>query len=202
MSPRPRTVTDEAIVAGLGRVIGRVGPSRLTLALVAKEVGLSASTLVQRFGSKRNLLVQLGRGAGDAADIVAGFRRAGRSPLATLVETLLCYAAMASDGATFANHLSAYLQLDLGDRTLRGYAAETARRNERLYRRLLEDAVTAGELVAGADTAGLARALPGMVTGSLVQWASVGSGSSRSWLRRDLETVLAPWRRQGRTTAA
>ena len=40
MAPRPKTVEDAEIVAATGRVIGRVGPSKLTLALVAREVAL------------------------------------------------------------------------------------------------------------------------------------------------------------------
>ena len=59
MSPRPRTVSDEAILAATARMIGRVGPVRLTLADVGGEVGLSPATLLQRFGSKRGLLIAL-----------------------------------------------------------------------------------------------------------------------------------------------
>ena len=57
MSPRPRTVSDEHIFVATGLAITRLGPTRLTLADVASEVGLSAAALVQRFGSKRQLLV-------------------------------------------------------------------------------------------------------------------------------------------------
>ena len=41
MSPRPRTVSDEEILAATARMIGRVGPLRLTLGHVAREVGLA-----------------------------------------------------------------------------------------------------------------------------------------------------------------
>ena len=59
MSPRPRTVSDQAILAATARVIGDLGPAKLTLARVASEVGLAPATLVQRFGSKRGLLLAL-----------------------------------------------------------------------------------------------------------------------------------------------
>ncbi|MCA1563440.1 MAG: TetR/AcrR family transcriptional regulator, partial [Acidobacteria bacterium] len=39
------------------QVMARLGPVRLTLADVAREIGLSPATLVQRFGSKRGLLL-------------------------------------------------------------------------------------------------------------------------------------------------
>ena len=47
MTPRPRTIPDEAILEATGRVIGQLGPARFTLADVATEVGLSPATLVE-----------------------------------------------------------------------------------------------------------------------------------------------------------
>ncbi|MFD8888404.1 helix-turn-helix domain-containing protein [Streptomyces erythrochromogenes] len=56
---RPRGVEDAVILRAAVRVMGRVGPAGLTLAAVAGEVGLVPGTLVQRFGSKRGLLLAL-----------------------------------------------------------------------------------------------------------------------------------------------
>ncbi|WP_370103536.1 helix-turn-helix domain-containing protein [Streptacidiphilus sp. MAP12-20] len=50
---------DSAILAAAVRVMGRTGPVRLTPALIAEEVGLVPGTLMQRFGSKRGLLLAL-----------------------------------------------------------------------------------------------------------------------------------------------
>lgn len=54
--PRPRTVSEPDLLDGALAVIERVGPEGVTFAAVAAQVGLSASTLVQRFGSKPALL--------------------------------------------------------------------------------------------------------------------------------------------------
>ena len=59
MSPRPRRLPDSAILDAAVIVVGRMGPERFTLADVGHEAGLSAATLVQRFGSKRNLLLAM-----------------------------------------------------------------------------------------------------------------------------------------------
>ena len=56
MSPRPRATSDEDLLKAVHAVVTRLGPN-LTLADVAKEAGVSAATLVQRFGSKRGLLL-------------------------------------------------------------------------------------------------------------------------------------------------
>jgi AcrR family transcriptional regulator len=48
--PRPRTISDEAILDAVLALAHRVGPARVTFAAAGAEVGLSAATLVQRFG--------------------------------------------------------------------------------------------------------------------------------------------------------
>src|SRR5919108_6544573 len=58
---RPRTRSDADVFAATYRVVGRDGPARLTLAGVAAEVGLAPSTLAERFGSKRGLLLAAAR---------------------------------------------------------------------------------------------------------------------------------------------
>jgi AcrR family transcriptional regulator len=108
MSPRPRTVDDAAIAMAIGRVITKLGPAKLTLAAIAREAGLSPATLVQRFGSKRNLLVKLSGGAGDIAPMVEELRQAGKPPLEIVREVLLCYADMAPTPTAMINSFGAY----------------------------------------------------------------------------------------------
>ena len=59
MSPRPQKVTDDEIFMATHRAMSRLGPGELTLAEIAKEAGVTAGLLVQRFGSKRDLLLTL-----------------------------------------------------------------------------------------------------------------------------------------------
>lgn len=61
--PRVKHLSDEDVLAGVFRLVQRIGPERLTLAAAGAEVGLSASTLVQRFGTKRALLLATDRWA-------------------------------------------------------------------------------------------------------------------------------------------
>src|SRR5512139_2801160 len=56
--PRPRRISDEAVLAGALRVMLRTGPAEFTLAAVAAEAGIAPSTLVQRFGDKRGLILR------------------------------------------------------------------------------------------------------------------------------------------------
>jgi AcrR family transcriptional regulator len=54
--PRVKTISDEAVLEQALAVMLERGPRRFTLPEVGHAVGLSPSTLIQRFGSKRRLM--------------------------------------------------------------------------------------------------------------------------------------------------
>ena len=59
------------------RAMSRLGPGELTLADIAGEAGVTAGLLVQRFGSKRELLLALAeRFSGGTAEMFAELRGA------------------------------------------------------------------------------------------------------------------------------
>ncbi|MDD9980946.1 MAG: TetR/AcrR family transcriptional regulator [Gammaproteobacteria bacterium] len=192
MSPRPRTVHDREILAAAARVIGRVGPARLTLALVADEVGLAPATLIQRFGSKRGLLLAIAEsGREDPGPWLARLRERHPSPLAALREFLIGFTRMASTPDEMANHL-AFFQMDLTDPDLRRVTQAVFAVNERAVTGLLRDAVAAGEL-RRVDPEALAPVLLTVAQGSLLSWAVHRKGSARAWARRHVETALQPY---------
>jgi len=183
--PRPRTVEDEVIADAVFDLVGRIGPGRLTLARVAAEVGLSPATLVQRFGSKRGLLLAAARhGEASSADALAG----GSSPLAAVVDGLCDMVAWIATPETLANHL-AFLQIDLSDPEFHALALRGARRLRERLERLLDEAVEAGEL-RPCDTARLAAAIQNTYNGALITWAIHREGPIDAWLREQLETLL------------
>src|SRR3954467_15072427 len=96
MAGRPRKVTDEDVFAAAQRAMSRRGPHELTLSDIAGEAGVTPGRLVQRFGSKRALLVALSeRFAGSADEIFAGLRAAHRSPLAAVRAYVSCMSDLA-----------------------------------------------------------------------------------------------------------
>jgi AcrR family transcriptional regulator len=193
MSPRPRSVSDEEILAATARTIGRVGPLRLTLALVAREVGLSPATLIQRFGSKRELLLSLARqGSGDEQGFLDGLRAEGRSALETARAFLLCFAGLAQSPKEMANHL-AFLQVDLTDAAFHRITARLFRSQHEAVASLLAEAQADGEL-GPVDPRALARLLLAVVNGSLLTWAVYREGPAAAWLARDVDLALEPYR--------
>src|SRR6201988_5489051 len=93
---RRKVTPDADVLTAAFRVISRIGPVRLTLADIAKETGLAPATLLQRFGSKRGLLLAVAsQGASGVREDFARIRVMHRSPLRSLDEVARCMAQMA-----------------------------------------------------------------------------------------------------------
>jgi AcrR family transcriptional regulator len=177
----------------VAKVIGRVGPAKLTLADVGKEIGLSAATLVQRYGSKRGLLLAVATSAVESVDACFDMVRAAhRSPLAAVVAAATDITRYLDTPEEVANHL-AFLQMDLSDPDFNRLMLINSRKMLEGYTRLLREAVDAGELVE-CDTGRLARAITAVCGGSLISWAAFKQGTAVAWVRTDVDTVLDPYR--------
>jgi AcrR family transcriptional regulator len=201
MSPRPRTIDDAAILRAAATVISRHGPSTFTLADVARAVKLSPATLVQRFGSKRGLMLALARESVDGVDACFGaVRAANPKPLDALMAAATEMTRYVDTPEEMANHL-AFLQIDLSDPDFYELMLETSKRMLTGYKKLLDDAVAHGELVK-SDTRRLARAVSAMSGGSLIVWAVMREGTAEASVRKDLETLLAPYRTVARARRA
>jgi len=193
MSPRPRKASDEEIFAAAHRIMERLGPAQWTLADIADEAGLTAGALVQRFGSKRELLVTLTEQVVDATpQMFAQLRAAHSSPLAALRAYADCIAQMGESPGALAHHL-AYLQLDLTDPDLHRQVRAQACATRAAIRNLLEEGVAVGELAPTVDTGSLARAVEVTLSGSLMTWAFYQDGPAARWVREDLDEVLRPF---------
>lgn len=175
------------------RAMGRRGPHELTLADIAEEAGVTPGRLVQRFGSKRALLVALSqRFAGSTSTVFADLRAAHRGPLATLRAYAACMADLAPTPGALLRNL-AYLQGDLADDALREHLVENAGASRREIEALLTAAIAAGELRRHVDVGSLARTVETVIGGSLMCWATYRDGRAVDWISVDLEAVLAPW---------
>ncbi len=198
MSPRPRETSDEEILAATARAMQKYGPTQLTLAHVAKEAGVVPATLIQRFGTKRGLLLAMcSTGPGAVPQQFAGARAKYKSPLKTLIELYVECSSFASTPESMANGL-AYLQNDLTDPQFRAITLAQFKAIRSETQRLLDEAVAARELVK-CDTSELARLIQQVNGGSMLDWAVFREGSLASWLRQDLEALLNPYRQTRKT---
>ncbi|RFS85225.1 TetR/AcrR family transcriptional regulator [Actinomadura spongiicola] len=192
MAGRPRGVDDSVILRAAVEVIGRMGPAGLTLAAVADEVGLVPGTLVQRFGSKRGLLVALAaRSVQDAGTLHERARERHESPLAALRTLAVESMSDVSTPRTYANHL-AFLCMDLTDPELHEHALAVHQARGRAIEALLRAAVSAGELRDDTDTAALTGSVQTAIAGAGLTWALDRRGTLPERLREEIDTVLAP----------
>jgi AcrR family transcriptional regulator len=193
MAPRPRETSDAEILAAAARVMQRRSPVELTLAHVAKEAGVVPATLIQRFGTKRKLLLATCKAG--TADVAANFAKARAkygSPLTTLIALLADCSSFAATPESMANGL-AYLQIDLMDPEFHALtlAQFVAMRDQ--IKKLLDEAVSVRELKA-CNTFDLARLIQQVYDGALLDWAVYRKGPLAAWMRRSLEALLAPYR--------
>jgi AcrR family transcriptional regulator len=190
MSPGRQKTSDDEVFAAAQRAMTKRGPHELTLADIAVEAGLTPGRLVQRYGSKRALLLALAeRFAGSAGVVFDGLRAAHRRPLATLRAYAVCMADLATTPEALSRNL-AYLQTDLTDPDFRAHLLTNARATRREIESLLRAAIDEGELRRNVDVRGLARAIEAVISGSLMTWACYRGGSAATWIRRDLDAVL------------
>lgn len=200
MVGRPRGTEDAAILRAAAEVIGRTGPARFTLAAVATEVGLVPATLVQRFGSKRGLLLALARQSAADADAIAGQAREVRqqhgSALAALTALAVGRLAPMTTPDRFANHL-AFLCLDLTDPELYEPALAVHEAHGRAIAALVEEAIATGELRAGTPAGPLTRSIQTVIAGVGLTWALDREGTLPARVTDGIGAVLAAYRPAG-----
>lgn len=189
MSPRPRQASDEDMLKATFRTITRLGAARLTLADVAREAGVSAPAVIQRFGSKRALLLAAAADAATGSDyIFPALRARHRSPVAALLGLAECMTLMGSTPQDVANTLT-FVRHDLTDGDFHRHAAAGSQRMHEGLTSLVSDATRAGEL-RRCHARRLAWALLATINGSLLNWTVHRQGTLAAWIRRDIKTLL------------
>jgi AcrR family transcriptional regulator len=191
--PRIKILSDEAVLAGVLRLVQRIGPERFTLAAAGAEVGLSASTLVQRFGSKRALLLAADRWGVERW--VGGMDEppTGGSALDRLIAGLVHAVDAGTSVEEMANSVS-LLQIALADSEFHGSTRDGAIRLRAKIVERLREAAANEELRPGTDLDGLAELVEVAYHGAMISWAIHREGSLLDSLRARFAQLLQPYR--------
>jgi AcrR family transcriptional regulator len=199
MMARPRVIDDERLLAAAQKLLYEIGPAAFTLQRVAERAGVSAATLIKRFGSKQQLFLALNRRWVDS--IIPGLEAAeagSRTPLARLRAAALWGFDDLDSPANTANEL-ATLALDLQDDAMRELLAEGWRIFEQHLAELADGAIDAGELGQDHPAEQVARILLATCEGTRITWCVRPVGSLVARARADVDAVLAALAATGRT---
>ncbi|OZM72753.1 TetR family transcriptional regulator [Amycolatopsis antarctica] len=198
---RPRSISDERLLAAAAAVIGRSGPG-FTLAQVAAEAGVAVGTVAKRFGSKNGLLRALSRITTQwTVEVVRVAAAAVDGPLAALrAGVVATYSGLtpaegAGNGAEAATNHLGQLGVDLGDPELRALLGEHYAALESELRRLVRRAA-AVEDWRGPAPARAARVLLSVVNGAALDWSIRPKGRLADRLVVETDAVLAGWHRE------
>ncbi len=196
MSPRPRRLSDSAILEAGIQVVSRTGPERFTLADVGEAVGLSAATLVQRFGTKQAMLLAMfDQSVTLIDDRFAESVKSNESPLDALYFAAVERYKAIEAPETMSNRL-AFLLLGLREPAFYARACESTLKAVAGYTVLLDNALTAGELAEGyVETQQMAETIHAMTLGSLMMWSIVRDGTRAAHIKKNLDALLRPYRR-------
>jgi AcrR family transcriptional regulator len=201
MSPRPQKATDAEIFAATQRVMARAGPRDWSLAQIAEEAGVTAGALVQRFGSKRELMLAVMEDWANGTAAMLQAMRGRRTALNAVYFYADCMASMGQSPAALANHL-AYLQMDLTDDDYRDCMRRSGAATRAALQSWIEEAVTDGDLRPNTDARQAAELIEVVVSGALLTWAVHQEGTATAFVRRQLDRLLSPSRQPARRKRA
>jgi AcrR family transcriptional regulator len=185
-------VQDDAILDAAERAMAALGPARLTLDEVARELGVTPQALLHRFGSKRALLLAVSARRGRRAQAMAA-ADPGASPLAALlalVEESVRGAAPSPE--VLANTMAFYLA-DLADEATRADLLAQVRAIRANLRAFVRAARDRGELARG-DPDTVADLLEVVYDGALYAWLVDREGDAWRYVSARVAALLAPYR--------
>ncbi|MGH3359481.1 MAG: TetR/AcrR family transcriptional regulator [Nocardioidaceae bacterium] len=199
---RPTETDDEHLLAAAGRVLLTEGPSEFTLAKAARAAGVSAATLIKRFGSKQALFLRLSQQwVGSIDEVLDDAVAPYGSPLGRFRAAALHSYHDLDHPETASKQLST-LAIDLQNdemRDLLDVGWGTVRRH---LARHAADAIAARELTGCPPPDQLARIVMGAMEGGCLAWSVAPAGSLIARLGDDLDAMLSGWITAGTDNAA
>ena len=193
---RPRLISDEDAFAAFDAAIAEHGPNGVTLALVAQRLDVTAPALMRRFGSKHGLFTAfMHHQLAAQPAMLRALSEAHTDPLAALLALSGHTRRYSVKRAAYLRHLASFFLQLADDEALVPVIAKWFAGERRWIADRLTEACAIRALQPSTPVPELARTLQAALHGARLQWATGGKGTESAWSRRELEAVLAPWRR-------
>jgi AcrR family transcriptional regulator len=190
---RPRSISNEAILAETYELLMEIGPSRFTFERLGERVGLVPAALSRRFKSKKQLLLEVDRYALEriSKETYKAIRET-KSPIEAIITQFVTEMKYATTVERFTNGQEFLLQ-DLRDKDLYdSYQISSERRHLHVVQ-LLVRAQEDG-LLQGIDNFNeLARLLEMIARGAGHVWATTQQDTVEECIRRYIMLALKPY---------
>lgn len=188
--PKIKTIDDSKILEKALLVICEKGADCFTLADIGKAVGLAPATLLQRFGSKRELLIRAAKQTNiKQKQDLKNLKKKGLNWKEELIELMIGIPEGMGTRQEIANSLS-ILKLDMIDPELHQIARELFE----CFRAHMEDLIyqgqECGDLIHEYDANSLVWELDALRHGLIIQWTLSGKGTLQKWMQKGLINYL------------
>ncbi len=185
-----KIVEDQFVLEQALWVISKYGPDCFTLVDVGKAVGLAPATLLQRFGSKQQLLILAAKQA--TASLQQDLQKLKLKKLAWDKELIQLLASVPKGFGTRQDIASSLglLKLDMIDPELHPVARELFKTLRGRIHELLLDGQKSGQLDASFDLEVVMWELDALRHGLVIQWTLSGKGTLKKWLEKGFQNNL------------
>ena len=190
---RTRTISDQQVLDATIELVGRQGVSRLTFASLSVATGLSAATLVQRFGTKKQLLTAVTKHCLQSmVPIITKAQNEHDSPLQAIYVAFESLAGAITSVEEFANG-QVFFYLALTDPETNALLRQSMIESRNKIEQLLDEAVRIKELKA-CDTTALAMTLQTVYEGAITTWLVYQQNDIKSWVTGLLSEAVKPYK--------
>ena len=179
-----KTIDDQSVLEKALLVISEHGPESFTLADVGRAVGLAPATLMQRFGSKQQLLILAAKQAnvklrGDLEEL-----KKKKLPWdQELIHLLSAVPEGFGSRQDIANSLGV-LKLDMIDPELHPIARQLFESLRQRIQELLQEGRSSAQLISSFDVKIITWELDALRHGLVIQWTLSGKGTLQKWLEK------------------
>ena len=182
-----KSIDDLSVLEKALLVISERGPEAFTLADIGKAVGLAPATLMQRFGSKQQLLILAAKQA--YVKLKKDLEELKMKKLSWDQELIHLLSAMPEGFGSrqdIANSLGV-LKLDMVDPELHPIARHLFESLRERLQDLLQAGQCVGQLDASIDVDTITWELDALRHGLVIQWCLSGKNSLQKWLEKGFE---------------
>lgn len=185
-----KSIDDQSVLEKALFVISERGPDAFTLADVGKAVGLAPATLMQRFGSKQQLLILAAKQAN--VKLRQDLEELKKQKLPWDQELIHLVSAIPEGFGSrqdIANSLGV-LKLDMVDPELHPIARHLFESLRERIQELIQKGQAIGQIDASVDPKNITWELDALRHGLVIQWCLSGNDTLQKWLKGGFENYF------------